>query len=152
MVDLVTSLGDRVLAQPVHWPEWEGTLAEYLQARVIAHDTQHREALWTARGALAGWEWCEILAVPGPTTGSRRTAPVAFCAVGVDASGLYVAGQSLETMAFDVRPDDTRHLIEDKRSFRALRQLVDELEEQGWQPDGKGREWYSHRFKRRTGP
>jgi hypothetical protein len=92
------------------------------------------------------------VAVPGPTTRAWWAAPAVFCAVGVDASGLYVAGQSLEALVFDVWPDDSRHLIEDKHSFRALRQLVDELEEQGWQPDGTGREWYSHRVKRRTGP
>jgi hypothetical protein len=152
LVDLVTALGDGTLAQPVHWPEWQGTLAGYLQATVIAHDTHHREALWAARDALAEWEWCEILAVPGPTTRRWWAAPGVFTAIGVDAAGLYVAGESQEALTFDVWPDDTRQLLEDKHSFRALRQLVDELEEQGWQADGKGREWYSQRFRRRTGP
>lgn len=152
LVDLVIALGDATLAQMVHWPEWEGTLADYLQARVIDHDAQHREALWAARDALAGWECCEILAVPGPTTRRWWAAPAVFCAIGVDAAGLYVAGESQEALTCDVWPDNTRHLIEDKHSFRALHQLVEELEEQGWQPDGKGREWYSQRFRRRTEP
>ncbi len=53
LLHLLADLGEEALAQARPWPGWEGTVAEYVLAKVCDHEREHHHAIREAVARLA---------------------------------------------------------------------------------------------------
>ncbi len=55
LVQVLRDVGEEALNRQHPWPEWEGTVAEYILQVVVEHEHEHREAILARLRRDKGW-------------------------------------------------------------------------------------------------
>ena len=55
LVQVLRDVGEEALSRQHPWPEWEGTVAEYILQVVVDHEREHREAMLARLRRDKGW-------------------------------------------------------------------------------------------------
>jgi hypothetical protein len=104
------------------------------------------------------WETCEIILVQGPNEGLKAT--LYFEARAIGPKGKYAAktSEKLRLSVVDLTGKDdfvwdsnTRQPVTRPRNCQPkVDAVIAALVAEGWQPVGRGQEWYSERFRRKV--
>ncbi len=96
------------------------------------------------------WEYCEIVCQTAGFLGRKSY----FAGQSVGAQGVYIAARSTKTFGTipTSRGDapETNAWGSERKSKEALNELIAILSADGWQPSGKGEEWWEYKYRRQV--